>query len=186
MTTAVVEAAAGAGAEAGGAAAVSAAAGAAAAGESSFAAGAGAAAAVSVLGGGAAAASGVAEAAAGCGGGAAVFAARDLVGFVSPLEPSALDEAAFLLVVPDELAVVVGVDGAASGVPVADASDCGASAEPAGAGAGGCAPTDVMDLFSRSFAKVPSLPGPWGPRLERYRRLIPCVWRLTRADAHFG
>lgn len=55
---------------------------------------------------------------------------------------------------------VLVVAGAASGVPVAAASDCGASDVPAGAGAEGCAPTDVFDLFSRSFAKVPSLPGP--------------------------
>ena len=123
-------------------------------------------------------------------GAAAVFAARFVVTFVSPFVPSPaalfLAAAAAGAELEGEEAEVVVFDGAASGAPVAAASDCGASAEPAGAGAEGCAPTAVFDLFSRSFAKVPSLPGPWGPRLERCRRRILCVWRLARADVHSG
>jgi hypothetical protein len=99
-------------------------------------------------------------------GAAAVFAARFVVTFVSPFVPSPA-VALFLTAAAagaelegEEEAEVVVFDGAASGAPVAAASDCGASAEPAGAGAEGCAPTAVFDLFSRSFAKVPSLPGP--------------------------
>ena len=124
-------------------------------------------------------------------GATAVFAARFVVTLVSPFVPSpavalflAAAAAGAELEGEEEEAEVVVFDGAASGAPVAAASDCGASAEPAGAGAEGCAPTALFDLFSRSFAKVPSLPGPWGPRLERCRRRILCVWRLARADVH--
>ena len=46
--------------------------------------------------------------------------------------------------------------------------------------------TDWFVLFSRSFAKVPSLLGLKGPRLERYRRQFLRGWRLARGAVRFA